>query len=358
MLLDELPGSVPDQSLLAVEISFEIQIIEYTHRLGRQRQKCKLMIIMVGRRLIYSSLVRPAMTDTVAVTGGNGRIGRALVPHLNEHGYRTVNLSRGKREEDGSDAYLTTDLLEAGEVYGSLAESDADAVVHLGMLPTPDSTPGFRTYESNVMSSYHVLEAAGELGIDTVALASSFSAIGGGFEPEPITLDYLPVDEDHRLTPSNPYGMGKQALEVAADGFARRPEDRPRTITSLRFPWVVDDDIAREAFLEADQTLDGLRAAENVHAQRNTLFGYVHMADAVDLVRRTIEATFDGHERVWVSAPDTNAEATTENLLATFYPDVERHETLGSGEHAPLIDTTKAETLFDWTPARSWRELA
>ncbi|RBI58970.1 NAD(P)-dependent oxidoreductase [halophilic archaeon] len=295
------------------------------------------------------------MTETVAVTGGNGRVGRSVLAHLNEEGYRTVDLSRGKREEERADAYLTTDLLEAGEVYGSLAKSDADAVVHLGMIPTPDATPRYRTYESNVMSSYHVLEAAGALGIDTVTLASSFSAIGGGFEPDPVTVDYLPVDEDHRLTPSNPYGMGKQTLEIAADGFARRTDDRPWTITSLRFPWVVDDDLARETFVEADRTLAGMRESDHFHTQRNTLFTYVHASDAVDLVRRTVEADFDGHERVWVSAPDTSAETPSREIAAEVFPDVEIRDSLEAHDYAPLVDTAKAEELFDWEPEWSWR---
>ncbi|WP_227356842.1 NAD-dependent epimerase/dehydratase family protein [Haladaptatus salinisoli] len=298
------------------------------------------------------------MTETVAVTGGNGRVGRSVLAHLNDEGYRTVNLSRGKRAEERSDAYLTTDLLDAGEVYGSLAKSDADAVVHLGMIPTPDRTPGYRTYESNVVSSYHALEAASALGIDTVVLASSFSAIGGGFEPEGITVDYLPVDESHRLTPSNPYGLGKQALEIAADGFARRVDDRPRTIASLRFPWVVDDALARETFVEADRTLTGMRNSEHFHTQRNTLFTYVHASDAVDLVRRAVEATFDGHERVWVSAPDTSAETPTRKLVAEVFPDVEVRRDFGEGEYSALVDTTKARTLFDWEPDWSWRRLA
>lgn len=298
------------------------------------------------------------MPETVAVTGGNGRLGRGVLAQLADEGYQTVNLSRGKREEDTADSYLTTDLLDAGEVYGSLAKSDADAVVHLGMLPTPELTPGYRTYESNVMSSYHVLEAAGELGIETVALASSLSAIGAGFEPDPITVDYLPVDEEHRLTPSTPYGLGKQTLEIAADGFARQPADRPRTITSLRFPWVVDDDRAREAFVDADRTLAGLRAAGELHGPRNTLFTYIHMADAVELVQRTVEAEFDGHERVWVSAPDTNADTPSRDLAAALFPEAQVRGTLAEHEYAPLVDTSKAQDLFDWTPEWSWRQLA
>ncbi|QIO23754.1 NAD(P)-dependent oxidoreductase [Haloarcula sp. JP-L23] len=292
---------------------------------------------------------------TVAVTGGNGRVGQAVLEHLGAEGYRTVNISRGKPDESHSDAYLTTDLLDAGEVYGSLAKSDADAVVHLGMLPTPERTPGYRTFESNAMSTYHVLEAAGELGVETVTLASSFSAIGGGFEPDPITVDYLPVDESHRLTPSTSYGLGKQTLETIADGFARRTADRPRTITSLRFPWVVDDEMARETFVEADRTLGGLRATDTLHTQRNTLFTYAHVSDVVDLVRRSVEATFDGHERVWVSAPDTSAETPTEAVVADLFPDAAVRADLS--DHTALVDTSKAARLFDWAPSWSWRTL-
>jgi nucleoside-diphosphate-sugar epimerase len=300
------------------------------------------------------------MPESVAVTGGNGRLGQHVLEHLSSEGYRTVNLSRGKRDEGHSDAYVETDLLDAGDVYGALAKHDADAVVHLGTVPTPDHAPGHRTYESNVMSSYHVLEAAGELGVDTVALASSFSAIGGGFEPDPITVDYLPIDEAHRLTPSNPYAMGKQALEVAADGFARRSGAAPATITSLRFPWVVDNDLARETFVEADRTLAGSRASGTFHTQRNTLYAYVHASDAVTLVEAAVAASFDGHERVWVSAPDTSAETPSADLAAELYPDAEyRGPEADDGDpYAALVDTTKAERLFDWKPGWSWRQLA
>ncbi|WP_435158405.1 NAD-dependent epimerase/dehydratase family protein [Haladaptatus sp. DFWS20] len=297
------------------------------------------------------------MIETVAVTGGNGRVGQGVLAHLNDEGYRTVNLSRGKRDEKHSDEYLTTDVLDTGEVYGSLAKSTADAIVHLGMLPTPDVTPGYQTYKSNVMSSYHVLEAAGALGIDTVVLASSFSAIGGGFEPEGITVDYLPLDENHRLTPSNPYGMGKQMLEITADGFARRVDDRPRTITSLRFPWVVDDTLARKTFVKGDRTLAGMRASDHFHTQRNTLFTYVHMSDVVDLVQRAVEATFDGHECIWVSAPDTSAETPTRELIAEVFPEVDVRCDFAEHDHSTLVDTAKAQNLFGWTPEWSWRQL-
>lgn len=307
--------------------------------------------LILGTRIVR-------MVETIAVTGGNGRVGQTVLEHLSDRGYRTANLSRGKPEESRSDTYLTTDLLDAGEVYGSVAKSDADAVVHLGMLPTPTSTPEYRTFESNAMSTYHILEAANALGVESVALASSFSALGGGFEPAAITVDTLPVDEHHRLTPSTPYGIGKQTLETVADGFGRRTDGHLRTITSLRFPWVVDDEMARETFVKTDRTLAGLRSAGTFHGQRNTLFTYAHQSDVADLVRRSIEATFDGHERVWVSAPDTSVETPTDRVVSELFPDADVRDGFPETEHASLVDYSKAKQLFGWEPTWSWRQLA
>ncbi|MFC4359534.1 NAD-dependent epimerase/dehydratase family protein [Halobium salinum] len=291
---------------------------------------------------------------TVAVTGGNGTLGSAVLAHLAEAGYRTVNLSRGSRREETADAYRRVDLLDAGQVYAALAESDADAVVHLGSVPTPTEDPGHVVFESNVVSAYHVLEAAGALGLESATLASSMSALGAGFEEKPVEVDALPVDESHRLSPSNPYGLGKQTVEVVADGFARR-ESAPGKIASLRFPWVTSDADCRETFVEADRSLDGLRESTHHHTAHNTLFAYVHVDDAVRLVRRCVEADFAGHERFWLSAPDTSVEAESERVVAEEYPAATLRRELEGYE--ALVDTAKAEELLGWEAKKSWRDL-
>lgn len=293
--------------------------------------------------------------ESVAVTGGSGRLGRAVLGELANAGYRTVNVNRGKPSETPADRYLQTDLLDAGEVYGSLGKADADAVVHLGMVPTPDRTPGHVTFESNATTTYHVLEAAEHLGVDTICLASSLSALGAGFEPDPVRVEYLPLDETHPLAPSTAYGLGKQTLEVVADGFARRA-DRPRTIASVRFPWVVSDDDVRETFVEADRSLAGLRESGHFHTARNTLFAYLHVDDAVSLVRQCVEADFTGHERFWAAASDTNAAAPTVDLVEELYPDATVRDPFDG--HESLISTEKAAATLGWAPERSWREMA
>lgn len=291
--------------------------------------------------------------STVAVTGGNGQVGRGVLRELAEHGYRTINLSRGSRREDVADGYHRTDLLDAGEVYGSLAACGADAVVHLGMVPRPDGGPGHVTFESNVMTTYHVLEAAQNLGIDSVAVASSMSALGAGFDPDPVRLDYLPVDEEHPVDPRDPYALGKRVLEVTADGIGRR-NDGP-TVSTLRFPIVMGDETIRDVFVDSDRSLDAIRDASYYHSVRNTLFAYVHLDDLARLFRRCIEADFDGHETFWASAPDTTVDLPTAALVEAEYSGV-RVETEGFGEYGSLVDTAKARELLGWEAEESWRD--
>jgi nucleoside-diphosphate-sugar epimerase len=288
--------------------------------------------------------------DTVAVTGGNGQIGSALLSALDERGYRTVNLSRGEREEEVADQYLRTDLLDPGEVYGSLARAHPDSVAHFGTIPRPDETPGHVTFRSNAETPYHVLEAAQALDVETVILASSLSAMGGGFE-DSVTVEYLPVDETHPLAPSNPYGLGKQVSEVIADGFGRRDGD-PTTVASLRFPLVTDDDELRAVFAEADRSLPALREAEVFEKARKTLFAYLHLDDAVSLAIRALEADFVGHEVFFGAAPDTTIAAPSAELVDCYDAEV---RTSFEG-HESLIDASKAEAMLGWSAERSWRE--
>ncbi|WP_276300284.1 NAD-dependent epimerase/dehydratase family protein [Halorussus lipolyticus] len=288
--------------------------------------------------------------DTVAVTGGNGEIGSAVLAELAERGYRTVNLSRRERRERIADQYLQTDLLDPGEVYGSLAKANPDAVAHFGTIPRPDRTPGHVTFRSNAETPYHVLEAAEALEIETVVLASSLSAMGAGFE-DSVGVEYLPVDEDHPLTPSNPYGLGKQVSEVVAEGFGRR-EGAPTTISSLRFPLVVGDDELRTVFAEADRSPEAVREAGFFEKARKTLFAYLHLDDAARLAIRALDADFSGHEVFFGSAPDTTIDAPSDELADCYDAEV-RGSFVG---HERLLDATKAEETLGWSPDRSWRE--
>jgi len=295
--------------------------------------------------------------ETVAVTGGNGRIGGAIIRELNRHGYRTVNLSRGKAKsrvvednDEGADEYVQTQMLDPGNVSAALAKSDADAVVHMASIPNPLRNVGYETYESNVMSTYHVLAAATDLSLEAAVVPSSINVLGGPFQAELMEVEHLPVDESHPVTPRDPYAMSKHALEVTADGFGR--QDRPPCrIASLRYPWVATTAELTETFADADRSLEAV-TDDAAPFGRECLFAYLHVEDAASAARLAIEANFQGHERIWAVADDTTATVPTADLIDACYDDATVERDFCGRES--LISTEKAVRLLGWNPTRSW----
>lgn len=290
--------------------------------------------------------------NTVVITGGSGKIGPSFVEAFSEWGYRTVNVDVVEPEPRSADSYRRADLREAGEVYGTLAAADADAVVHLGTIDTPTNDPGYVTYESNVMSSYVVLEASRALEIGSVALASSINAMGARFQDAPMDVRYLPIDEEHPATPRDPYGIGKRVIEETAAGFGRL-DDPPTSISTLRFP-NVDVGDSMERYAGRDYSIEGLKQAHSYPSHVVRSLTYVNGRDAASLTRRALDADLGGHETFWVVADDTTSEVPTAEIADEFYPDVERKRTLTGTES--LISNAKAKRLLDWEPERTWRD--
>ena len=290
--------------------------------------------------------------STIAVTGGNGKIGSALLGHLSDHGYETVNVDHDERREGVADTYFSADLLGAGETYGALAKADADAVIHMGTISGPYNHPEHRTYESNVMSSMHVLEASQSLGLESCCLASSINAIGAEHQQREPQIEYVPIDERHPPTPDDEYGIAKHAVEMTADGFGRRPSNDV-TLSTLRYPWVATERELIERFAGPERSMDALRD-DDIRSQMDGLFSYLHVDDACSVARTAVEADYTGHETFWATAGDTITTVPTEDLVAEFFPKAEVREVLSGYE--TLFDLSKAEELLNWEPERSWRD--
>jgi nucleoside-diphosphate-sugar epimerase len=198
-----------------------------------------------------------------------------------------------------------------------------------------------------------VLEAAGGFGIDRVCLPSSINVLGCIYQEEPLEVSFLPVDEDHPVTPRDPYAVGKHAMEVTADGFGRA-NGAPRSIVSLRYPWVASSTQLREVFAGADRSIESGSLADPP-GNRDELFSYVHVDDAARAARLAVEHDVAGHVALWITAEDTTSTAPTRALIDRYYPSAEvRNAPEG---HDGLVDTSLAASTIDWQPQHSWRSL-
>ena len=143
----------------------------------------------------------------IVVTGAFGKIGRALVALLGEQQIAFLAVDQVQAPTSfGGDA-LRVDLNELGQVYDAL--DGADAVVHLAAIPTQRMFPSAHTFVNNIQSTWNILEAAARLKLPRVVMASSLQVNTTVYPRTPLRFTYLPLDEDHPVSPQDEYGMSK-----------------------------------------------------------------------------------------------------------------------------------------------------
>lgn len=268
----------------------------------------------------------------IAVTGALGRVGRAVVDHVVSEGHTAVSIDRAPAAPPAiSDECLHVDLTDYAAAERVLA--GCDAVIHLAAINGPGRLPDHEVHNNNVVSSYNVLRAAAEVGIERVCQASSVNAIGGRFSQR-AQYDYFPVDESHPAYVDDPYSLSKWICEQQAEAIARR---HGTTIASLRLHGVTDD--RRHA---ADWT--AMIGDDNVAKQ---LWGYTLRDAAARSCLLGVTADFDGHEAFYIVAPDTMVDTPSAELAALWYPDVPVCGDL-SGNRS-FFDDRKAHELLGWS---------
>ena len=287
-------------------------------------------------------------------TGGSGKAGRHVAPYLADQGHHVTNADLVPLEHPAV-ADLRVDLTDAGETYSALAglatmddlelaqKPAYDAVVHFAALPRILLASDTRTYATNVLSTYNVLEAATRLGVRKVVFASSETTYGICFAQGERRPQYVPVDEDHPTVPEDSYAMSKVAGEVTARSFqARSGAD----VYGLRINNVIEPHEYAElfpAFLD-DPSL-----------RRRNLFAYIDTRDLAQMTQRCLETDGLGYEVFNVANADMSVAASTQEIRDRFYDGVEVRHEMGRDETFFAID--KARDLLGYAPQHSWRDV-
>jgi nucleoside-diphosphate-sugar epimerase len=278
----------------------------------------------------------------VVVTGGSGKLGRAVVRDLVEHGHDVTNVDLVPSRDDLA-PLVRADLTDFGQALEALAGVDehpaADAVVHLAAIPAPGLVPNHAVFATNTLSTYNVFEAARRLRVRNVVWASSETVLGLPFDTPP---PYIPVDEGYPGRPESSYSLSKLVGETMAEQFCRW--DPQAKIIGLRFSNVMEPG-DYEAFpgYDADAT-----------ARKWNLWAYIDARDGAQAVRRALEADRTGADVFVIANADTVMSRPNAELVEEVFPGV----TFAAGvvgPHDTLLSIEKARRELGYEPRHSWR---
>jgi UDP-glucose 4-epimerase len=279
----------------------------------------------------------------IALTGGSGKLGRTAVRVLREAGHDVTSLDITGIRGPG---FLQVDLTDYGQVIDALAgvrdgatTAGYDAIVHLGAIPAPGIRSDVATFENNILSTYHVFQAARTLGIRNIVYASSETVLGLPFLEDP---PYLPIDEEYAGRPESAYSLVKHLEETMARQLTRW--DPTLKIFGLRFSNVMDpEDYA--AFPGYD---------DDPKNRRWNAWGYIDARDGSQAILKALESDATGFEAFIIAAADTVSDRPNAELVAAEFPNVPVNRDLG--EHDTMLSIDKARRLLGYAPEHSWRD--
>jgi len=276
----------------------------------------------------------------VAVTGGSGRLGAYVVGALLGQCDLTV-IDRVRPA--GGGPYREADIHDLGAVRAALAGHDT--VVHLAALDlVADAAPEEFTL-TNVIGTWHVLQAAREVGAGRVVVCSSVAATGldeGRADCPPL---YLPVDEYHPRAPVHPYATSKLLVEEVAARFLRAGG---MEVVCLRPVWVAFPDTLARLIARAESPDQG------------GVFDYVSPEDTAAAFRLAATAEGAGFGPYFISAADAAADRPTLEALSLAHArpiEVRDPARYRESPRASVFDTARARADLGFEPTSDWREL-
>ncbi|WP_159611127.1 NAD(P)-dependent oxidoreductase [Glutamicibacter sp. JC586] len=295
------------------------------------------------------------MSEKVIITGGSGRLGRAVVQGFATAGHEVISLDRELPEDPVSGVdYQIIDLMDAGTTHAEFKKISPQAVVSLAAMAVPFMAPEEVLLKTNTTIAHNVTSAAVEAGATRVILASSPSIMGygspGGWVPEK-----LPLDESQTPRPWHAYGLSKYVAEQIAAMFAAKmgPEGQVK-FASFRPCFVIAQEEWSGAPTQQGHTV--LERLKDPKLSAPALFNYVDARDVADFLLLLLQR-FDRVENgsvFFVGAKDALATRPLAEIIPQIYPELATLSSTLTGD-SPAFSIDKARRVIGWEPQRSWR---
>jgi UDP-glucose 4-epimerase len=281
----------------------------------------------------------------ILVTGGSGKAGAFVVHELAIAGHEVTNIDQARPPQGAPGRFLQVSLADAGAVYDAFAQARPEAVCHVAANPSPSGFVRQEIFANNVLSTYHVMQAAGDFGtVRRFVYASSEMATGWLTTTE--MPPHFPFNEEDRVDTPNAYALSKYMGEVIADSLTLRYPHMPivslrinNVITPETYSWLAD------------------RRAQYPQGGSGNFWSYIDARDVATAFRAAVEGETTGHEVFLIAAADTCLDVPThEALVARHGEEIAARLAPGHGTYQSVFDCSKIERALGWKARHSWRD--
>jgi nucleoside-diphosphate-sugar epimerase len=292
----------------------------------------------------------------IVFTGGSGKAGRHVIPHLLSQGHTILNLDLIDFPDPTAGVFtLKTDLTNSGQVFNALTthynfagyeaghpEPPPDVVIHFAAYARNMLVPDNECFTANVTSTYNVIEAASKLGVKKIIIASSETTYGVCFSEGKTDYHSFPLEEDYDVDPMDSYALSKLCGERTARTFSRRFGN---DIYALRIGNVIEPH---------EYERDFPKHVGDPSTRRRNAWSYIDARDLGQICHKAIEKSGLGFQ-VFNATNDTNTltEPTVE-FLKREEPNTKITREMGEWE-APLSNR-KAREVLGFKEEHDWRK--
>lgn len=272
----------------------------------------------------------------ILITGSSGLIGRSLCKGL-----------RDKHEVIDFDVVNGDDILDLERLNVKMRH--VDIIIHLAALlgNDPEET-ALDIMRVNLLGTIMLLEAAKINHVKKVVFLSSADVLGV-FKGEAVP-QYFPMDDEHPCTPNTAYGISKKLAEECCEKFT---SDTDIPCIVLRPPGVWSE----KTYEDISQMR---RDKPSYEYDPYWEYGaFIDVRDLVDIILRVIEAEDIGYQEYLVASTDISTSGP--NSLEwcqrlhgeVSVKDTSRYEV---DPYASLLDISKVQKHYDWSPKHTWRQ--
>ena len=309
---------------------------------------------------------------TVLVLGGAGYIGSHTVKTLCDEGTDVVvadSLVTGyEKAVDKRARFYKGDISDKDFLNYLFTKEKIDAVIHFAAfsLVGESVTDPLKYYKNNLCGTEILLESMVEIGIDKIVFSSTAAVYG---EPERV-----PIMEDDRTEPTNPYGETKLAMEKMFKWTAKAHGIRYVSLRYFNACGADESGVVGEAHNPESHLIPLILQVPNGKRECISIFGtdyptadgtcirdYIHVIDLADAHILAVKYLMNGGESDIFNLGNGVGFSVKEVIetarKVTGHTIPAEEATRRAGDPAQLIASSdKAKKILGWNPCHDTLE--